>query len=92
MSDELNLAGDDAEEMEPSKAVKRANQQLKAKIDFLLGLQGAMAILTIDRSILESIDAESCTDEDVEVVDDIFEQREREAHLRGEPWLWRDSL
>ena len=91
MSD-FNLTNDDSEHAEPSKMVRRVNRQLKAKIDFLLRLSGAMAILTIDRSILESIDAESCADEDVEVVDDIFEQREREAHLRGEPWLWRDSL
>ena len=89
---DFNLTNDESEYAEPSKMVRRANQQLKAKIDFLLRLRGAMAILTIDRAVLEAIDAESCTDEDVEVVDDIFEQREREAHLRGEPWPWRDSL
>ena len=63
-------------------------QTLLKKCDKLLSLTGTDALTALDWAVVYhvSADVELATDDDMEIVDDLYEQREREAALRGETW------
>jgi hypothetical protein len=84
----LEVEEGDEDEVEPLEG----NQviRLRRMVDFLLALSGPLMIVGGERDFLESIDADLATDEDLTDVEDLLEQREREAHLRGEPWTWEE--
>lgn len=91
--DELQDSADDDDD-EDEVELLEGNQiiRLRRMVDFLLALSGSLMIVGGDRDFLESIDADLATDEDLTDVEDLLEQREREAHLRGEPWTWEEAL
>jgi hypothetical protein len=63
-------------------------KELMRKCEKLLSLEGLDALTGLDLSIVEVVrrDVELVTDEDMDIVNDLYEQREREAALRGEKW------
>jgi len=63
-------------------------QRLLKQCEKLLGLDGSQALTALDLAIVEWIaaDVESATDDLMDIVNDIYQQREREAALRGETW------
>lgn len=64
-------------------------KELLRKCEKLLSLEGLDSIAGHHFfNVVESVrrDVELATEEDMEIVEDIYEQREREAALRGERW------
>jgi hypothetical protein len=63
-------------------------QRLLKQCEKLLSLTGNEALKALDLAIVQWIaaDIESATDDLMDIVNDIYEQREREAALRGETW------
>jgi hypothetical protein len=63
-------------------------KELLQKCEKLLSLEGLDALTGLDLAIVEVVrrDVELVTDEDMDIVNDLYEQREREAALRGEKW------
>ena len=63
-------------------------KELLRKCEKLIGLTGADALTALDWAVVEHVaaDVELATEEDMEIVEDLYEQREREAALRGEKW------
>ena len=63
-------------------------QRLLKQCEKLLSLTGLQALTALDLAIVEEVakDVELATEEDMEIVEDLYEQREREAALRGEKW------
>jgi hypothetical protein len=62
--------------------------RLFKQCDKLLSLTGHEALTALDLAIVQWIaaDIESATDDLMDIVNDIYQQREREAALRGETW------
>ena len=84
MSEELTLENDG----ESKAATNAETAELIRKCDKLLSLTGDEALTTLDLAIVQWIaaDVESATDDLIGIVNDIYQQREREAALRGETW------
>jgi len=63
-------------------------QRLLKQCEKLLSLTGLQALTALDLAIVQWIaaDIESASDDLMDIVNDIYEQREREAALRGETW------
>jgi hypothetical protein len=63
-------------------------KELLRKCEKLLSLEGLDALTGLDLAIVEQVrrDVELVTDDDMDIVNDLYEQREREAALRGEKW------
>ena len=63
-------------------------QRLFKQCEKLLSLTGTDALTALDRTVVELVAAnfELATDDEMEIVDDIYQQREREAALGGETW------
>ena len=63
-------------------------QRLLKQCEKLLSLTGTDALTALDWAVVEHVaaDVELATDDDMEIVDDLYQQREREAALRGETW------
>jgi hypothetical protein len=63
-------------------------QRLLKQCEKLLSLTGTDALTALDRTCVELVaeGVELATDDETEIVDDLYEQREREAALRGETW------
>jgi len=63
-------------------------KELLQKCEKLLSLEGLDALTGLDLAIVEVVrrDVELVTDEDMDIVNDLYEQRERESALRGEKW------
>ena len=63
-------------------------QRLLKQCEKLLSLTGHEALTALDLAIVQWIaaDIKSATDDLMEIVDDIYQQREREAALNGKPW------
>ena len=63
-------------------------QRLLKQCEKLLSLTGQKALTALDLAIVEWIaaDIESASDDLMDIVNDIYQQREREAALRGETW------
>ena len=63
-------------------------RRLLKQCEKLLSLTGLQALTALDLAIVEWIaaDIESATDDLMDIVNDIYEQREREAALNGQPW------
>jgi hypothetical protein len=63
-------------------------QRLLKQCTKLLSLTGTDALTALDRTCVELVaaDVELATDDEMEIVEDLYEQREREAALRGETW------
>ena len=63
-------------------------QELLRKCRKLLSLTGHDALTALDLIIVDEVarDVELATEEDMQIVTDLYEQREREAHLNGKPW------
>ena len=63
-------------------------QRLMKQCEKLLSLTGSQALTALDLAIVQWIaaDFESATDDLMDIVNDIYQQREREAALNGQPW------
>ena len=63
-------------------------QRLLKQCEKLLSLTGLQALMALDLAIVEWIaaDIESASDDLLDIVNDIYQQREREAALNGQPW------
>jgi hypothetical protein len=63
-------------------------QRLLKQCEKLLSLTGTDALTALDWAVVYHVaaDVELATDDDMEIVDDLYQQREREAALRGETW------
>jgi len=63
-------------------------QRLLKQCEKLLSLTGLQALTALDLAIVQWIaaDIESASDDLMDIVNDIYQQREREAALRGETW------
>jgi hypothetical protein len=63
-------------------------QRLLKQCEKLLSLTGLQALTALDLAIVQWIaaDFESASDDLMDIVNDIYQQREREAALRGETW------
>lgn len=63
-------------------------QELLRKCRKLLSLTGLEALTSLDLACVEQVarDVELATEDDAQIVTDLYEQREREAHLNGKPW------
>ena len=63
-------------------------QRLSKQCAKLLALDGSQALTAMDLAIVEEVvrDVWLATEEDMGIVNDLYEQREREAALRGETW------
>jgi hypothetical protein len=61
---------------------------LMRQCERLLALTGVDALSALDLAIVQGVaaDVELATEEDMQVVADLYEAREREAALRGEVW------
>jgi len=85
MSEELTLENDS----ESRKSATNADvAELIRKCEKLLSLTGHEALTALDLAIVQWIaaDFESATDDLMDIVNDIYQQREREAALNGQPW------
>jgi hypothetical protein len=62
--------------------------RLLKQCEKLLSLTGTDALTALDRTCVELVEAgvELATDDEMEIVDDLYQQREREAALNGQPW------
>lgn len=85
---ELELTNDDGT---PPDMTELA--EVKSKANYLLELKGMAAITGDARFFLLEVayNMVTATDEEIEIVRDVFAQREREANLRGDKWDWRQS-
>ena len=63
-------------------------QRLLKQCEKLLSLTGLQALTALDLAIVQWIaaDFESASDDLMDIVNDLYQQREREAALRGEKW------
>ena len=63
-------------------------ERLSKQCTKLLALDGSQALTALDLAIVEEVarDVWLATEEDMGIVNDLYEQREREAALRGETW------
>jgi hypothetical protein len=63
-------------------------QRILKQCEKLLSLTGTDALTALDWAVVYHVaaDVELATDDDMEIVDDLYEQREREAALRGKTW------
>lgn len=80
---------DDEEDDEPRMLEHGEVERMQRMAAFLLELTGAAVVAGV-RSRLEAwaADCSIATEEDADCLQAIFDGREREAHLRGEPWAW----
>jgi hypothetical protein len=62
--------------------------RLLKQCEKLLSLTGQDALTALDLAIVQWIaaDIESASDDLMDIVNDIYQQREREAALNGQPW------
>ncbi len=85
MSEELTLESDG----ESNRSATNADAaELIRKCEKLLSLTGHEALTALDLAIVQWIaaDIESASDDLMDIVNDIYQQREREAALNGETW------
>jgi hypothetical protein len=63
-------------------------QRLLKQCAKLIALVGLQALTALDLAIVQQValDVELATEEDMDIVNDLYEQREREAALNGQPW------
>ena len=63
-------------------------QELIRKCRKLLSLTGWEALTALDLACVEQVarDVEMATEEDMNIVNDIYDQRERESLFNGNPW------
>ena len=62
--------------------------EVRRRCDKLLSLTGVDALSALDLAMVEEVGADVglATEEDMKLVGDLYEMREREAGLRGEVW------
>jgi hypothetical protein len=96
MMSDFNLTnevyGTDAGVVGPRFLDHPERQELIHKCRKLLSLTGWEALTALDLACVEQVaqDVEMATEEDMNIVNDIYEQRERESLLNGK--TWEDAL
>ena len=89
MNDHFNLTDGGAESAKESRfLIQPECKKLVKQCLKLMSLTGLEALTGLDLAIVEQVaqDVELATEEDMDIVNDIYEQREREAALNGQPW------